>query len=122
MSIDIKAAKKSFVARQQKRFEQQETIRIAVLDKVRKAIPAIVARYADVEAVYLFGSILRPGAFTYDSDIDVAVEKISAEEYFRLWQDLETALPDWAIDLRDLPPDTNFTRQIYRTGEKIYGG
>ncbi|MFN8456907.1 MAG: nucleotidyltransferase domain-containing protein [Anaerolineae bacterium] len=83
--------------------------------------PAIIARYPSIKAAYLFGSILRPGAFRGDSDIDIAIENGAAEDYFALWRDLQEVLPDWLIDLRDLPPDTVFTRHILSMGEKIYG-
>jgi predicted nucleotidyltransferase len=79
-----------------------------------------VAKYRAVKSVYLFGSILRSGAFRPDSDIHIAIEGGSAEDYFALWRDLEEALPDWLIDIRDLPPDTRFTEQVRQRGEKIY--
>ncbi len=121
MTIDIQAAREAFQARLQRKFEQREAARENALQVARAAVPAIVAKYPAIKAAYLFGSILRPGAFRVDSDIDIAIEGGSAEDYFALWHDLEEALPDWFIDLRDLPPDTHFTQRVYRTGEKIYG-
>ena len=121
MPIDIKAARRSFEARLQKEFEGRESARQKALAAARTVIPTIVAKYPAVKSAYLFGSILRPGAFRSDSDVDIAIEGGSAEDYFALWRDLEEALPNWLIDLRDLPPDTRFTQQVYQKGEKIYG-
>ncbi len=121
MTIDIQAARQSFQARLQKKSEEREIIRGKALQAARAIAPTIVAKYPAVKAAYLFGSILRPGAFRPDSDIDIAIKGGSAEDYFALWHELENALPDWFIDLRDLPPDTRFTRRVHETGEKIYG-
>ena len=121
MSIDIQGARQSLKARLQKNFEEREAARKKALKSVLAKAPAIVAKYPAVKSAYLFGSILRSGAFRADSDIDIAIEGGSAEDYFALWHDLEDALPDWSIDLRDLPPNTRFTQRIYERGEKIYG-
>jgi len=121
MAIDIEAARQAFRARQAKNFKQREAAREAALRAVRAVAPAIIARYPAVKTAYLFGSILRPGAFRSDSDIEIAVEGGSAEDYFALWHALEEALPNWFIDLRDLPPNTRFTQRVYSTGEKIHG-
>ncbi len=121
MSIDIQAARQALEARFQKDFKKREAAREKALQAARAVAPGIIAKYPAIGAAYLFGSILRPGAFGSDSDIDIAIEGGSAKDYFDLWHDLEKALPNWFIDLRDLPPDTYFTRRVYRTGEKIYG-
>lgn len=121
MSINVQAARRAFQARLEKQKTERETARSMALQAVRTIAPAIIVKYASVKAAYLFGSILRASAFRPDSDIDIAVENCSAEDYFALWHDLEDALPDWPVDLRDLPANTSFTRQVYQTGEKIYG-
>jgi predicted nucleotidyltransferase len=121
MSFDIQAARQSFQARLQKDYEAREAARQKAFEAVRAKVPAVIAKYRAVKSAFLFGSILRPGAFRPDSDIDIAIEGGSAEDYFALWHDLEDALPDWLIDLRDLPPDTRFAEQVFERGEKIYG-
>jgi len=121
MTIDIQAARKAFQSRRQRELEQREAARKNALRAVRAAAPAIAAKFPAVTAAYLFGSIVRPGAFRPDSDIDIAIEGGSAEDYFTLWRELEEALPNWFIDLRDLPPNNRFTERVRNTGEKIYG-
>jgi predicted nucleotidyltransferase len=122
MITDIQAYRQSFRARLQRDFEQRETLRKQAIKAVFATAPAIITRYPAIRTAYLFGSILRPGAFRSDSDIDIAIEGGTAEDYFALWRDLQEALPDWFIDLRDLPPNTQFTQRVYETGKKIYGG
>ncbi len=121
MTIDIHAARKAFQSRLQKNLETRELAREKALQAVRAVAPEVMAKYPTVKAAYIFGSLLRPNAFRLDSDIDIAIEGSDAEDYFALWHDLEDALPNWFIDLRDLPPDSRFTQRVRETGEKIYG-
>lgn len=121
MSLDIQAARRAFKVRLQKKFNEKEAARKKALQAVRAVTPGIIAKYSAVQSAYLFGSILRSGAFHPDSDIDIAIEGGSAQDYFALWHELEEALPDWFIDLRDLSPNTRFTRRVQEFGEKIYG-
>lgn len=118
---DIAAYRQSFQSRLRREWEQRESRREVALRTVRDVVPAIVAQYPEVKAAYMFGSILRPNAFRADSDIDIAIEGGSAETYFALWRELEAALSEWVIDLRELPTGTRFTQRVRETGEKIYG-
>jgi hypothetical protein len=43
-------------------------------------------------AVYPFGSVLQPGRFREDSDVDLAFEGLSDEDYFRAKRYLENTL------------------------------
>lgn len=121
MITNIQAYRQSLQARLQRNLEEREAGRKKALKELKTIAPAIIAKYPAIKAVYLFGSILRTGAFRVDSDIDLAIEGGAAEDYFALWHDLQEALPEWFIDLRDLPPDTLFTQRVHETGEKIYG-
>ena len=69
---------------------------------------------------YLFGSILRAGSFRPDSDVDIAVDGNIGPDYFPLWGALEEALPDYAIDLRELPAEETFNDKVRLIGEKLY--
>jgi predicted nucleotidyltransferase len=119
--LTLKLPDRPFERVRQRILSSGKQAREAALRAVRAVAPAIIAGYPAVKTAYLFGSILRPGAFRSDSDIEIAVEGGSAEDYFALWHALEEALPNWFIDLRDLPPNTRFTQRVYSTGEKIHG-
>ncbi len=100
-SEEMRAYRQSFQARLERRRDAQEARRQRALESVHKEAPAILARWPCVHRAYLFGSVTRPGAFHKGSDVDIAVEGVTAEEYLAVWRALERALPDWAIDLRD---------------------
>lgn len=121
MITDIQTYRRSFQARLQQGMEEREARRKKALKEIKAVAPTLLPQYPAIKAVYLFGSVLRFGRFQPNSDIDVAIEGGAAEDYFAFWRDLQEALPDWLIDLRDLPPDTLFTQRVYETGEKIYG-
>ncbi len=121
MAINIEAYRRSYQARLQRGLEEREAGRKKALEEIKAVAPTIAAKYPAIKTVYLFGSILRPGAFRADSDVDLAVEGGSAEDYFALWRELQEAIPGWLIDLRDLPSGTLFTHRVHETGEKIYG-
>ncbi len=118
---DIQAYRQSYQTRQQRGLAERETNRQEALQAVERVVPPIATKYPAVKAVYLFGSILRLGAFRPDSDVDLAIAGGTAEDYFALWQELQEALPYWLVDLRDLPPGAQFTERVYTTGKRLYG-
>ncbi len=117
---DLARARQLFKARLERQFQQYEVRRQQVLETVLAVGPTIIAKYPSVTIAYLFGSVLRPGSFQANSDIDIAVSGIEPQVYSSLWHELETALPDWFIDLRELPDDSSFTTIVKLTGKKIY--
>jgi len=116
----IHTYRQSFQARLERQRDAQEARRQRALESVRKETPAILSRWPCVHRAYLFGSVLCPGAFHRGSDVDVAVEGVTAEEYFVIWRALERACPDWAIDLRDITAASPFADLVRRTGVVIY--
>ena len=119
-NVDIAACRASFAAREERKLAEREKRRKAALEAAVSALNAISPRYGKVRRAYLFGSVVRSGAFRLDSDVDVAVEGIEAADYFALWRDLEGAMPDWPVDLRDLVPGTHFARRVQMEGRLIY--
>jgi predicted nucleotidyltransferase len=120
-NVDIAACRASFAAREENRLAGREKRRQAALEAAVSALKAILPHYVKVRRAYLFGSVVRPGAFRLDSDVDVAVEGMEAADYFALWRDLERAMPDWQVDLRDLVPGTHFAERVQRSGCLVYG-
>jgi predicted nucleotidyltransferase len=70
--------------------------------------------------IYLFGSVVRPGAFRLDSDVDAGVEGADAQDYFALWRDLEREAPEWTIDLREVSGNPPFAERVRATGIPLY--
>ncbi len=117
---DLARARQLFKARLERQFQQYEIRRLQTLEMVLAVGPTIIAKYPNVTTAYLFGSLLRPGSFQVTSDIDIAVLGIEPQFYASLWHELEIALPDWFIDLREMPADSSFTTIVKLTGKKIY--
>jgi predicted nucleotidyltransferase len=118
--VDLAACRESFRARERKARAEREARRLAALRAVQQAMLDCAPRYPSVRRAYLFGTVVRPGAFRSASDVDVAVEGIGAAEYFELWRDLEQAAPGWTIDLRDMTQASPFADRVWATGMLIY--
>jgi predicted nucleotidyltransferase len=79
--------------------EQREALRQAVLERAREAIRRSAPSFPAIQAVYLFGSILKPGRFRPDSDVDVAIDCDDLKTETPFWSALEDAL-ERNVDLR----------------------
>lgn len=102
--------------------QERERTRQAILSGLRRSVRSIAPRFPGIRRVYLFGSLLRPGAPRLDSDVDIAIEgTVCAQDYFALWQYLEDASGGWPVDLVDLDSSLHFASRIRETGELIYG-
>ena len=115
--IDIEAARRYHKAREARRYATREAERTAWLALVRVAVARIAPRHPDLRQVYLFGSLMQPGRFGPDSDLDVAVvcETVEAESAF--WSALEKVLGR-AVDVRPLVEP--LTGTVQETGELVY--
>lgn len=60
--------------------EHREALREDTTASLRNALASVPVRYS---AVFVFGSILRPGRFREDSDVDLAFEGLSDADYIR---------------------------------------
>lgn len=118
--VNIAACRESLLARERKARAEREARRLAALEAARQAVLDCVPGYPSVRRAYLFGSVVRPGAFRQDSDVDIAVEGIGVAEYFSLWRDLEHVTPNWVIDLRDITRSSPFADHVRARGLLIY--
>jgi uncharacterized protein len=116
----IEPYRRSLHARLERRQTEREAARQKALAAATAVIPQLAAMWPSIERVYLFGSILRPGAFHKWSDIDVAVAGITPEAYFGFWKALEEALPNWLIDLRDIDTPSLFSDRVKQNGVLLY--
>jgi predicted nucleotidyltransferase len=81
------------------------------------AIAGVARRYG-VSRVLLFGSCLH--ATREPNDIDLAVEGIRPDQFFKFYGDLLFALAK-PVDVVDLSVDTKFNRLVREEGVAIYG-
>lgn len=121
-SFDLAACQAHLRARHERIFQEREQTRQTILSGLRRSVCLIVPRFPGIRRVYLFGSLLRPGAPRLDSDVDIAIEgTLCARDYFALWRCLEDASEGWPVDLVDLDSSLHFASRVRETGELIYG-
>jgi len=85
------------IARRRAKYEAQ---RLATVATVRQWLAAR-AEYYGIQTAYLFGSMIRPGGFTPDSDVDVAVEQINPARFFEAMGELSEQV-EREVDLVEL--------------------
>lgn len=112
------AAREHYRRRKAQRHAQRERERLAWLARAQEAILRLAPCHPGVQEVYLFGSLLQPGRFRPDSDIDVAVicESLEAESAF--WRALEHELQR-DVDVR--PATGAVAEAIASGGMRVYG-
>ena len=121
MAIDIQSCRKSLLERQRLHQDLSQKRAGEVLQSTVAAANAIMPGYPGVLRAYLFGSAIRPAGMHRTSDIDIGIEgRITGQDYFNLWRELELALTDYEIDLVELGADLSFSDNIRRTGRVIY--
>ena len=122
MTFDVQASREHLAARLAQQYEQAEARRLAALDAARCAIRRAGPRFTSVRRAYLFGSVLLPGQFRPDSDIDVGIEgKLEAEDFFGLWRAIEEGAPGWQVELVELDRTrVPFAGRVRLEGELVY--
>lgn len=88
-----------------------------ISEKDKQTIREISQRY-HARRVLLFGSSLSPSKES--RDIDIGVEGIPPEDFFRFYGDLMFALSK-PVDIVDLSGDSKFIRIIRKEGVPLYG-
>ena len=79
--------------------EQRE--RDELLIRIRELAKALKNRFG-ARRVVLFGSIARNSRFTTASDVDLGVEGLKTNEYWRAWKLAEDYIVDRRIDFVDI--------------------
>ncbi len=116
-TIDMEAVRRYHQERTAKQQVQRETERLEWLSRARRAVLEIAPQFPALQRVYLFGSLVQPGRFRSDSDIDVAVESADLQTESAFWRALEHALQR-DIDVR--PWDEPIISAVLAYGEKVY--
>ena len=100
-----------------KGLKQEERERI--LSQVRGAAAVLKEKFG-AKRVVLFGSMAHEFWFTPNSDIDLAVEGLEAEYYWKAWEAVEALIPDRPVDLIDLESASESLRKsIDRYGVRL---
>ncbi|MFW6148066.1 MAG: nucleotidyltransferase family protein [Thermodesulfobacteriota bacterium] len=80
-----------WVKAHERKRQEREALRLRVLEQVDQTLHSLVEKYQWREC-YLFGSILYPGRFGPDSDVDIAVEGLGKHDLYRLVGELSMIL------------------------------
>ena len=84
-----------------------------LLERIREAAAALRARYA-VRRVILFGSLAHAAWFVPDSDVDLAVEGLAGDDYWRAWRLVEEIVGDRSVDLIEIETARESLREAIR--------
>lgn len=118
MEEAVRLAYREYHARRDKeRRQDRERVRLQVLEQAKTAIREMAPCFPAIRAVYLFGSVLRPGHFRPDSDVDVAIDCEDVEVETPFWRTLEERL-ERNVDLR--PRLGAIARAVETGGELCY--
>ena len=115
---DIKQVRATLQNKELKRREHNEALRLDTLENAKVVIRNYFSAYPGT-TVYLTGSIVKPGAFSAASDIDVAVEGFPGSR-LDLYTDL-SSLIGWPIDIV-IMERCGFANSIRRNGTLVYIG
>jgi len=90
-----------------------------LLDRVREAAAVLKARYG-ARRVVLFGSLTHAAWFMPDSDVDLAVEGLAGDDYWRAWRLVEEIIGDRPVDLIEIEMvGESLKRAIQRYGMEL---
>lgn len=93
---------------------RREAARLEARERLQEALALLLPPGSEV---WVFGSVLRPGRFREDSDLDIAIESLPPG-MSEAWLQYQLALrTDRAVDVLNLH-ETGLRARIRREGEK----
>jgi uncharacterized protein len=96
--------------------EQQRT---QLLDRARDVATELKRRFG-VKRVIIFGSVASAEWFTADSDVDLAVEGLSADNFWEAWRLAEEIINSRPVDLIEIESaKASLLRAIHRYGREL---
>ena len=96
---------------------QKERERLLAL--VRCAAAELKVRFG-VRRVFLIGSLVQEACLSAHSDVDLAVEGLSGDEYWEAWRMTEQMIADRPVDLIDMgTAGESMLRTIQRYGIEL---
>lgn len=90
-----------------------------LLERIREAAAEVKARFG-ARRVVLFGSLAHTAWFMPDSDVDLAVEGLVGDDYWRAWRLFEEIIGDQPVDLIEIEmAGESLRRAIQRYGIEL---
>ncbi len=97
--------------------ERRERERL--LSRVQEAAAVLKTRFG-ARRVMLFGSLAHAAWFTPASDVDLAVEGLSGQDYWQAWRLIEEIVRDRPVDLLEMETvGESLRRAIERSGIEL---
>ncbi len=91
----------------------EQRARERLLERAREAAAVLKSRFG-VRHVFLFGSLAHATWFAPDSDVDLAVEGLAGDDYWRAWQLVEEIIGERPVDLIEVEMATESLRKAIR--------
>ncbi len=113
----LKQIRNNLKNRELVRRQERERLRLERLQEVETLLKRYFSDFPTTK-VYLFGSVLMPGRFTSDSDIDIAVENHPADR-LDLYSALSSLLP-YPVDVVVME-QCHFASAIRQNGRLLTG-
>ena len=97
----------------------ERRVRDRLLVRVRQAAGMLKAQFG-VRRVVLFGSLVYASGFARESDVDMAIEGLGSDDYWRAWRAVEDIITDREVDLVEIETATDaLRRSIERYGLEL---
>jgi len=97
----------------------ERRVRDRLLVHVRQAAGMLKAQFG-VRRVLLFGSLVHASGFARESDVDLAIEGLGNDDYWRAWRAVEDIITDREVDLVEIETATDaLRRSIERYGLEL---
>lgn len=107
-----------FKKREKEKAEQRKKAAQQALKEVKKKVPALTGDFPEIKKIMLFGS-LAEGRFGRSSDIDLYIEGLKPENYYKALHKLEDLLGK-EVELYTDTDSKDFIEKIKTRGIVLY--
>ena len=113
----LEAARQRLLPEKTSLEERRERDRLLL--RVRQAAGMLKAQFG-VRRVILFGSLAHTTWLPHESDVDLAIEGLASDDYWRAWRAVEDVITDREVDLIEIEMATDSLRgAIERHGVEL---
>jgi predicted nucleotidyltransferase len=107
-----------FKKREKEKARQRKKAARQTLQEVREKVPALTGYFPEIKKIILFGS-LAEGRFSRNSDIDIYIEGLKPENYYKALHKLEDFLRK-EVELYTDTDSRDFIEKIKARGIVLY--
>lgn len=98
---------------------EEQAARERLIRRIQKAAELLKERF-NARRVILFGSLAHRGWFVADSDVDLVVEGLTADDYWQAWRQVEDIVKERPVDLIEIEAVTpSLLQSIQRYGIEL---